>query len=66
MNLKLYKDEKTLNNNSLILLEFCEESISKDKRLSIFKEKDYLHSYYISKEKKFQKGFLGLITKYFV
>ena len=53
------------NNNSLILLEFCEESISKrQKIINFLKEKDYLHSYYISKEKKIsKKAFLDLITK---
>lgn len=53
------------NNNSLILLEFCEESISKrQKIINFLKEKDYLHSYYIPKEKKFsKKAFLDLITK---
>ena len=53
------------NNNSLILLEFCEESVAKRKKIINFlKKKEYLYSYYISKEKKISKrAFLNLLTK---
>ncbi len=53
------------NNNCLLLLEFCEESISKRRKIiSFLKEKNYLHSYYFSKEKKFSNlAYLDLFTK---
>ena len=53
------------NNNSLILQEFCEDSISKRKKIINFlKENEYLHSYYFSKEKKFSNlAYLDLFTK---
>jgi methyltransferase, FkbM family len=53
------------NNNSLILLEFCEESTYKrQKIINFLKKKDYIHSYYISKEEKIsKKALLDLISK---
>lgn len=53
------------NNNCLLLLEFCEESISKRRKIiSYLREKKYLHSYYFSKEKKFSnRAYLDLFTK---
>ncbi len=53
------------NNNSLILQEFCEDSISKRKKIINFlKENEYLHSYYFSKEKKFSnRAYLDLLVK---
>ena len=53
------------NNNSLILQEFCEDSISKRKKIINFlKENQYLHSYYFSKEKKFSnRAYLDLLVK---
>jgi len=58
--------KKLLNNNkSLILLEFCEESISKRRKIINFlKKEEYFHSYYISKEKKFSnRAYFDLIIK---
>lgn len=53
------------NNNSLILQEFCEDSISKRKKIINFlKENEYLHSYYFSKEKKFSnRAYVDLLVK---
>ena len=58
--------ERLLNNNNcLIIMEFCEKSISKRRKIiSFLKEKNYLHSYYISKEKKISnRAYLDLFTK---
>ena len=58
--------KKLLNNNkSLILLEFCEESVSKRRKIINFlKSKEYFHSYYISKEKKISnRAYFDLIIK---
>ncbi len=53
------------NNNSLILLEFCEESIAKRRKIINFlRDNEYLHSYYFSKEKKISNlGYLDLLIK---
>jgi FkbM family methyltransferase len=53
------------NNNSLILLEFCEESIAKRRKIINFlRDNNYLHSYYFSKEKKISNlGYLDLLIK---
>ena len=53
------------NNNSLILLEFCEESIAKRRKIINFlRDNKYLHSYYFSKEKKISNlGYLDLLIK---
>ena len=58
--------KKLLNKNkSLILLEFCEESVSKRRKIINFlKDKEYFHSYYISKEKKISnRAYFDLIIK---
>ena len=53
------------NNNSLILLEFCEESIAKRRKIINFlRDNEYLHSYCFSKEKKISNlGYLDLLIK---
>ncbi len=53
------------NNNSLLLIEFCEESILKRRKIINFlKDNHYLHSYYFSKEKKFSnRAYLDLLIK---